>query len=341
MSAAGIEVMEMRHDSWIAPRWMPLARRGFRSLALGTAVKGWLRSLEGEVDVLLVFGSDFRFLYPARRWARKKGTPVVVDIVDWYERTEGHSFTERLFITINNRWTMPRIVPRLAGAVTVSRWLSEYFEKRGLQTLRVPAVISPPEDEAPLSPGSASIVYAGAPGRRDHWTVDNLRQLARDPGRDLPEVAVHLVGPPPMMTDDGLHSRVSLVEHGRVAREEAVAIVARADFTTLQRPAQATYARAGFPSKIAESLLAGVPVVANLSSDLSEYLSDGVNSVIIADETYGALRDGLIAAARWKESGARPDRARIARDARAHFAPTAVGPRLEEFLAEITRRNHR
>jgi glycosyltransferase involved in cell wall biosynthesis len=53
------------------------------------------------------------------------------------------------------------------------------------------------------------------------------------------------------------------------------------DFSLLLKPEKKRFSKAGFPTKISESLAHGVPVVCNISSDLSKYLKDGVNSFIV------------------------------------------------------------
>ena len=65
----------------------------------------------------------------------------------------------------------------------------------------------------------------------------------------------------------------------------------------LLRPAQERYAKAGFPTKVVEAMAHGVAMLCNLSSDLSEYLVDGENALIAADEGVDAVRAALLRAA--------------------------------------------
>jgi len=54
------------------------------------------------------------------------------------------------------------------------------------------------------------------------------------------------------------------------------------------------YAQAGFPTKFVESLNAGLPVIANLTSDLNLYLKDGYNGFVLnnysVDELVSKIR---------------------------------------------------
>ena len=53
----------------------------------------------------------------------------------------------------------------------------------------------------------------------------------------------------------------------------------KAHFSILLRPAEQRYAKAGFPTKVPESLSVGTPVICNFSSDLGDFLSDGINCI--------------------------------------------------------------
>jgi glycosyltransferase involved in cell wall biosynthesis len=71
---------------------------------------------------------------------------------------------------------------------------------------------------------------------------------------------------------------------GFLPRAQVQQLVAQADYTVLLRP-DAPYANAGFPTKFGESLVLGVPVIANLTSDLATYLHDGVEGYVVPDDS--------------------------------------------------------
>ena len=60
------------------------------------------------------------------------------------------------------------------------------------------------------------------------------------------------------------------------------------DFSVLLREPR-RFAQAGFPTKFCESLAAGTPVIANLTSDLGMYLTDGVEGLVVDDHSTSAL----------------------------------------------------
>jgi glycosyltransferase involved in cell wall biosynthesis len=85
-------------------------------------------------------------------------------------------------------------------------------------------------------------------------------------------------------------------------RPDVPGLLAQCDFMPLLRPNQ-RYAEAGFPTKVVESLAVGVPVVANLTGDLGEYLLDGENAFVAenwsVEAFVGAARRAWAARDRW------------------------------------------
>jgi glycosyltransferase involved in cell wall biosynthesis len=69
---------------------------------------------------------------------------------------------------------------------------------------------------------------------------------------------------------------------GRISHDEVLKNLEEADFTVLMRSETQRYARAGFPTKVVESLASATPVICNITSDLGNYLVDGENSMIVS-----------------------------------------------------------
>jgi glycosyltransferase involved in cell wall biosynthesis len=103
---------------------------------------------------------------------------------------------------------------------------------------------------------------------------------------------------------DGASGRI--VWHGRVPHESVPQYLAAADFSVLLRRPE-RYAMAGFPTKVVESLATGTPVIVNHTSDLSEYIRDGKEGIVV--DGYSA--EGLAAALERAASLGQSDRSRM------------------------------
>lgn len=70
---------------------------------------------------------------------------------------------------------------------------------------------------------------------------------------------------------------------GRISHKEAIQQIKSADWSIIIRDNNKVV-RAGFPTKIVESITCGIPVIANEFSNITDYLDDG-NSIICTQKT--------------------------------------------------------
>jgi len=53
------------------------------------------------------------------------------------------------------------------------------------------------------------------------------------------------------------------------------------------------FAQAGFPTKVVEALAAGLPLITNVTSDIDQYVRDGVEGFLVDDCSERALAKGI------------------------------------------------
>lgn len=310
----------------------PFARLVMRTLPkaalLGRRVTAWLDGLDRLPDLVLVYGVDPRYLVRSQRWCLRHRVSLVVDVVDWYAAADLAGLGPKVFSQINDRWVMQSVLRRCDGAIVVSHLLERHCAALNVPTLRIPAAVSGLHTIRHTGARGFTMTYAGAPGAREAGVLINLRRLAREGELERLGIELQIIGLSACAESDlDNEHRVSYL--GRLPREAALRHVVESSFTVLQRPANRRFAKAGFPSKVAESLLLGVPVIANLSGDLAEFLIDHRNAIVLSGDDYDALRDGVARAVTWAAS---VDNVAIASDATNQFSPRAIEPLLTEFL---------
>ena len=274
--------------------------RGLRGLFLGDITQQWLQSLHHKPDVVVLYGTHLGYLLRMLDFCKKHKIPLLLDVVEWYDprHLPGGLFGP---FAIANELSMRLVAKRASGIFTISRYLEEHFTKQSCKTLRVPPLFSigkaRPQQFRDLNQ-RLNLCYAGSPGKKeDMESLFSGLQMAYDAGIKF---KIHIVG----ITSDefkfefGLKSLTIFSSenfvkfYGRLENTEARRIVASCDFIVLLRK-NLRVAKAGFPSKVAESMCLGTPVIANLSSNLDEYLVDGYNSIIVrelkAEDFYHAI----------------------------------------------------
>jgi glycosyltransferase involved in cell wall biosynthesis len=156
----------------------------------------------------------------------------------------------------------------------------------GIKTIRVPILAdveiyeSSNNNILPFDKDFLHLIYAGSAGKKD--LIFNVIEAVEKINGDGFCVKLHLLGPITSelrkVLSKSLHSHILL--YGNLPQKTVPDFLSRADFSVLLRPLK-RFSKAGFPTKFVESMNIGLPVIANLTSDLSYYLRDGFNGFIV------------------------------------------------------------
>ena len=252
----------------------------------------------GHIDAFLLSGVFPSVFDLCEEYYRTSNTMLFTDCTEWYSSTEfslGVLSPEYLRNTIINT----KKINKKWKTISISRFFEDYFSKKGISTVRIPAIMdtSEFEESTDFCNRKRVVVYAGSPAKKD--AIDLIVQgFANAEETTKDGLELHIIG----MTQDQFAKNnkailipQNVVFYGRLSREEVKKHLMQSDFTTIMRNDKERYSKAGFPSKVAESLSAGIPVITNYTSDLNMYLVNGVNSIIVPGFTCNDYTRTLIA----------------------------------------------
>jgi glycosyltransferase involved in cell wall biosynthesis len=290
-----------------------LASAGKRGVDYFLTASSYFQSIRSidwrRVAAVICYPGSAALILRLMHYCRKYSVPLIIDSTEWYDpsHTMGGRFGP---FALDSEFRMRWLHRRAGNVICISSFLAQYYGGKGCNVVRIPPLVSMEGDRyysdlivAPEpSPGHLSLAYAGVPGRKELFSeiVTGVR-ASRQQGIN---VSLQLVGVTESESSDimrrsGIRVRDfdGITCHGWLPREAAVQIIAASDFTVLLRP-QKRFANAGFPSKLVESLSLGVPVMANATSDIAEYLRDGGNGYLLSEPTAGALEGAIDRASR-------------------------------------------
>lgn len=291
----GVDYISFRPDS--ANRWVRAAYRA----SICTRMMRFLRRLPTPDLILVADVSNTSIIRRLSAYGRKHGCTLVHDSVEWFSP---HQFAKgerahayRVRDAINRR-----LVAKGWRVMAISAYLEEHFKKQCDKVARVPVIMDTDTISCrrDVSDGKISLAYVGSPGKKD-YLAQMIAGLALLPPEKRENTVFHVVGATKAQLvsicgADAAHIEAlgeTLVAHGRLPHKEAIDFVKRADFTLLFRDNSLRYARAGFPTKIVESLSSGTPPICNLSSDLGLYLENGKNAFLAAGFAPEDIKDAL------------------------------------------------
>jgi glycosyltransferase involved in cell wall biosynthesis len=253
----------------------------------------------GGLDAVLLYASTSWLFVPGiLRYCRKHRLPLAADVVEWYEPSQYRfGIFDWHYFLFSRSFRL--FFHRIKHLVVISRLLEGYFNKKGCVTARVPAIV----DYAAVSPsaitlgGKLRLLYAGVPGRKD-LILQALKGLLLFSDEELSRIEFNLLGPDDAQLS-GLFGgavparlRNVMHAHGRVPLQVVSDWLLQSDFTVLLREDR-RFSRAGFPSKVPESLAHGVPILCNMTGDMALYLQDGRDCIEAAAPTAEAFAAAL------------------------------------------------
>lgn len=232
----------------------------------------------GSVSAMILYNAPSVVMAKLMRYCRARGIVCIADSTEWYS-SKGRGFAYSVLKSADTWFRMRILQKRMDGLIVISRYLERYYA-----ALRHLVVIPPLTDSAeekwhiaehvPDASG-LKLVYAGSPERKDR--IDILIEAL---SRTKRPYRLDVIG---MTKEEYLtvapqHRRFvertnEIRFHGRLSHIKALEFVQKADFSCFFREDDRV-SRAGFPTKFAEAVSSGTPVITNATGDLNELLRD-------------------------------------------------------------------
>lgn len=226
------------------------------------------------------------------RWyCRKKGIKCIADVTEWYTGL-GRSIPVKLIKGIDTFLRMRIIQKKVDGLIVISRFLQKYY--KGCKNVVYIPPLTDLSDEKWTNTKEKShdilyLTYAGNPGRKDR--IDHLIKALEKVSRpyQLDIVGIEKEEYISLYANEvyELDRNHTFIFHGRIPHLEALEIIKRANYSCFFRVADRV-TTAGFPTKFAEAITCGTPVITNRSSNVADYLK-GKNGYLVEDLSCEAI----------------------------------------------------
>lgn len=265
----------------------------------------------GEQNIKAIIALDYESipLYRLKKLCSHKGIKIIADTVEWYGKSK-LPFPMNLVKDIDTWLRMKIIYPRIRYMLCISKYLYYKFEDTCKQIAIVPGTVDPKDykwqnicqykkNEVP------TVGYAGYPGpnfakERLDLLIKAIYELNNEgincklkiAGVKLVTLQKYL---PELFADDYVENIEFL---GELSHIECLNMIASCDFSAIIRDDKLV-TRAGFPTKLSESLACGTPVIATPSSNISDYIISGQNGFITKDFTYTSIKKTIERAIRY------------------------------------------
>ena len=226
-----------------------------------------------------------------RKFCKKNNVKLVFDVV------ESHSLSQQKFTSLFSTFFPNKIqnnfvIKRGDNVIAISSHLKEKFNDKECKTIQIPFIndveniefFSDINQKERSKKYSKYFLYVGNPTRGKDLLTSVIKAFTRLED-DHACLIVAGVNDENLMFNEKITKNILLkscknvVLLGKVPHEQIKLLYSIADYSILIRNPNKESAKAGFPTKVSESLSFGVPVIANITSDLGVVLNQS-NSVI-------------------------------------------------------------
>lgn len=239
-----------------------------------------------------------------RSFCKKYNIRLVFDVV------ESHSITQQslssFFATyLPNKIQNNKIIKKNDKVICISSYLGDKFKEKQCDVRVVPFIndvksiseIKMPDVELRNFNDKIYLLYVGNPAHKKDLIAPIIKAIS---DRNDKKIVLVIAGTTceqliqnERISKDELMSTVdNVVFLGKVPHSSVSELYRIADYSILLRNPNKESAKAGFPTKISESLAYGVPVITNLTSDLDRYLNE-TNSIIVPQNSIKNINDAL------------------------------------------------
>lgn len=237
---------------------------------------------------IILYGGGLSYAVRMLIWCRRNNVKLIVDVVEWYSaRQMKFGYFDPFYW--GAQIALRFVYPRCDGIIAISRTLESYYLKKSCNVLRVPPTLdvqgkveSTYSFDYDLS--EIRLVYAGTPGKKDMLKPIINALSSIDSSVYNFRIKLLILGPSESVVRDLIGSSLPsfVCALGQIPQKEVLKYIETSHFSVLLRE-NLFFTAAGFPTKFVESLSVGTPVIANLTSDIGEFLNDGVEGFVCAD----------------------------------------------------------
>ena len=254
-----------------------------------------------HVDLIIQTTYANRYL-KVKKIATKKKIPLLLEICEKYHYSNwslGRLSPE--YHTFVRCWNKEYV--KADAVIAISRFLENHFKEFGLNTVRIPSILDVENIPYRLvkEDDSISFVFSGALGHGKDSLSEFMVALNNVKGRLSRKVVLNIYGPSKDSVRVQLGENAYIIQelgdmvhyHGRIPQNEIPLKLLENDFGIILRP-QRESSNAGFPTKLAEYMAAGLPVLANDTGDIGLYLNT-TNGILLENKSIENVEKAILA----------------------------------------------
>ena len=228
-------------------------------------------------DAVVAYNYPAVALERIRIYCKRNRIKSYADATEWYQAV-GENVVYRVIKNLDTAYRMKVVQKKLDGVIAISRFLYDYY-KDSVKTVLVPPTVDLSDEkwniDVSKQNGIVSFVYAGVPYALKE-KLDTIVSAIETVSQEQ-NVVLNVVGVTEQQFVELYNWTgdvpIAVKFWGRVEHKQVIKIVKSSDWAIILRDNNRVV-KAGFPTKVVESISCGTPVLVNHFSNIEDYLNN-------------------------------------------------------------------
>lgn len=224
---------------------------------------------------------------------KKHKVKTILEQCEWYDAS-GFRFNKVDYRYIRFNKNIKNNYKKANGIISISRLLNDYYLSIGANSIKIPSIFDVENNKCNLLLNNSKIklIYAGSTGKSKELLAPIFKSLSLS---RYSNIELNIYGMSKEKIQDNIDCKIpdNVIVHGRVPYEELEDALLNSNYQIFIKPKRKS-SNAQFPTKLAESMAFGTPVIANNTGDISLYLKDGENGFICDENNLNATFDRIL-----------------------------------------------
>lgn len=263
-------------------------------------VKSFLNDNSQNISMIVICSLDPKSIKMVKRYCVANNIKLFIDIVELASPKEKKLGLLSPSLRMNHK-IVKRSVTKEMTAIVISHYFEEFYKNKGIETIYIPNLYTKEDFVEPTS-NKLTFGFIGYPQKKDalDLILEALIELYKQVG-DSFEFKVVGIDEEQVFTKWPNFKKDKVIIdkfakfYGKVKeREQIKEIYHSLDYSIIMRNPDLEVTKSGFPTKFVESLSFGRPVIANDTSDIFCYLTEGYNGYVVKSFSSESLLVSLL-----------------------------------------------
>ena len=247
-----------------------------------------------KVD-LVFFNSLGALFNKVLKVCNKYDVKTLLEQCEWYDAS-GFRFNkyDPRYIRFNRNIKNNFI--KVNGVICISNLLNDYYLSRNVKTIRIPSLfdVGNIRNNEKLENDKIKLIYAGSVGKSKELLKPIIDALSNEKYENFITLDIYGINRDDVLKNiNGDSIPNNVIVHGRVSYDELENALLNSNYQIFIKPKRRS-SNAQFPTKLAESMSYGTPVICNDTGDINLYLKDGINGFICDENSINKTFDKIL-----------------------------------------------